>query len=71
VIVHDFDLFGLALIPNKANSPLIVNADAVLSGTVAMQGFQAVRGRYAQIIQGLGRVQHIEFFHRYQLNRLR
>jgi hypothetical protein len=70
VIVHDFDLFGLALIPNKANSPLIVNADAVLSGTITVQGFQTVRGRYTQIIQGLTCVQYVEFFHRHQLNRL-
>jgi hypothetical protein len=36
VIVHNFDLFGLALIPNEANSPLVVDTDAVLSSTVAM-----------------------------------
>jgi hypothetical protein len=36
VIVHNFDLFGWALIPNEANSPLVVDTDAVLSSTVAM-----------------------------------
>jgi hypothetical protein len=35
VIVSDFDVVSIAFLPDKANSPLIVDANAVLAPSVA------------------------------------
>ena len=31
VVVHDFDLIGAIGVPDKADTPLVIDADAVLS----------------------------------------
>jgi hypothetical protein len=41
VIVDNFNVTG-AVIPNKTNSPLIVDADAVLSLSIALQSLKPV-----------------------------
>jgi len=53
VIVYDLDINGIAILPSKANTPLIVDANAVLAGTFALKRFKVIRRRNAQIIQGL------------------
>src|ERR1700752_5476023 len=45
VVVDDFDLVRIVVTPNKANPPLIVDADRMLSAPVALQRFQAIGGR--------------------------
>lgn len=45
---------GLAVAPEEADSPLVVDADAVLAGAVALQGFEGVAGRNAKIVKALG-----------------
>ena len=51
VIVHDFYVVRVSISPYEANPPLIVYANAVLPLPIALQGFQAVLGRNAQIFQ--------------------
>jgi len=57
VIVHDFNVVGVPFPPSKAETPLVVDPNAVLSLSVAMQGFQAVSRRRHQVSQFRGAVQ--------------
>ena len=44
VVVHDLDLVDIPLAPLEADSPLVVDPYAVLTGTVALESFQPVAG---------------------------
>jgi hypothetical protein len=54
VVVHDLDGFGAGGSPAKANAKLIVDPNAVLAGTVALERFQAVAWRNPKIIEPTG-----------------
>jgi hypothetical protein len=49
VVIHDFNIPSVAVMPLKAYPPLVVDTDAVLPGPVAMQLFQPVGWRTAQV----------------------
>jgi len=51
VIVHDFDIKRVAVNPPKANPPLVVHADAVLTGTVTFQRLKAITGQRPKVIK--------------------
>jgi hypothetical protein len=51
VIIDDLDIERTGLRPAKADSPLIVDPDAVLAGSSAFQGFESIARRYFQIVQ--------------------
>ena len=51
VVIHYFHVFRSRIGPTEADPPLAVDADAVLSCSVAFEGLQAIAGRYAQILQ--------------------
>jgi hypothetical protein len=53
MIVHDLDIFGAELSPLKAHAELVVDSDAVLSGTISFQCFKSVSGRYPEVLQRL------------------
>jgi len=44
-MVHYFHSFGPSLCPTKADTPLVVDADAVLTFSVALESFQLVAWR--------------------------
>lgn len=60
MIIHYLDVVGISTPPFKADAPLVVNANAVLTLSVARQLLEAIRRRYAQILQDLGCVQDPE-----------
>ena len=68
MVVNDFNTVGVALTPGKADAPLAVDADAVLTGPVAFQGLQAISRRNAQVIQRNCIVQNFELAHCDALN---
>ena len=51
MIVRHFDLVGITFLPPEANSPLVVDADAMLSSTIARKAFQPISWRDPQIVQ--------------------
>jgi len=57
VVVHDLDIFSTAVFPQKADSELIVHANAVLSGAIASQDLQPVARRHAKIVESCRAVQ--------------
>jgi hypothetical protein len=51
VVVHYLYLISIAFIsPNEANSPLVINTDAVLALTIALQLLQPITRWDTQII---------------------
>jgi len=56
VIINNFNAIWPVFCPCKADSPLIIDADAVLTFAISMQGFQSM-----QEIQSLGVIQLGQF----------
>lgn len=68
MIIHDFDVQGIPRVPLEANTPLVVDANTVLSAPIAAQSFQAICWRHAQILQCLRPIQHTQLAQRDLLN---
>ena len=64
MIIDDFNVKWAVLSPHKAESKLIVDADAILPLPVAFQRFQPVAGRGTKKIQRLGCIQLGQFANR-------
>jgi hypothetical protein len=52
MVIDDLDLAGMPGLPDEANAPLVVDADAVLSGSITLEGFKPIAGGHPQIIEG-------------------
>jgi len=48
MIVHDLHVIGVAVSPDEAQAPLVVDADTVLSGTVTAERLQLISRRRTQ-----------------------
>lgn len=71
MVVHDFHIIRIAILPAKANTPLLIDAYAVLAPPIAVQLFQPIGRGYAQRTQvGCG-IEHPQFPHGHALNILR
>jgi hypothetical protein len=53
VVVRDFDVVGIAVLPSEANAILIVHPDAVLPRTVAAQPLETIAWWYPQFTEYL------------------
>jgi hypothetical protein len=51
MIVDDPDIGWSSVIPGEANAPLVVDPDAVLAEPIALQCFQPVSWRHAEVIE--------------------
>lgn len=70
MIVHDFDRVNVAVSPLKANTPLIIDADAVLPLPVPLQALQPVPRQIRERLQ-IGRGIHdVQFSQGGSLDRL-
>lgn len=56
MVVNDLHLMGIALLPSKADAPLVVDANAVLPSAFASKLLEAVPRRYTQVIKRLSGV---------------
>ena len=54
MVVNYLHILGALRSPHKANSPLIVDADAVLPLPISSQSFELIAWRHAQIIKNQG-----------------
>jgi hypothetical protein len=57
VIIHDFHSECVTAAPGKTDPPLVVDPDAEIAGSIALQHFQPVPRRRAEVLQPLGLVQ--------------
>ncbi len=60
MVVHDLDVVGVTSVPPKTYSPLVVDADAVLSSPVPGESLQPISGRDPKVLELLCSVQHHE-----------
>jgi hypothetical protein len=52
MVVDDFHGIRISILPLETDAPLIVDANAVLAGTVAFQLLEAIAGWNAEILKG-------------------
>ena len=57
MIIHDFYFVGIAVTPNKADAPLLVDTNTVLAHSIRFERFQIIPGRRTQIAQLIGDVE--------------
>jgi hypothetical protein len=62
VVIDDFHIVGITVFEPKAQPPLVVDADAVLAAAPALQWFQAVAGRNAQVVERGSGIELRSFF---------
>src|ERR1700752_54825 len=58
VVVDNFDIACVSIIPAEANPPLAIDPDAPLAAALALQWLKPVRGRYAQVLERARPMQH-------------
>ncbi len=51
MIVHELNVIGVPVAPDKADAPLLVDADRMLSAPLAGERLQPVAGRHAQVVE--------------------
>jgi hypothetical protein len=54
MIVYDLDIVGISVAPTKADPPLVIDPNAVLSLSITGQPLQPIAGRSAQVIKAAG-----------------
>jgi hypothetical protein len=69
IVVNYLDIVGIAVSPDKANAPSIIDADTVLTPAVAFQCFQAIPRRNQQVLQRAGAMEVQQFPTRDSLER--
>jgi hypothetical protein len=69
VIVHNLHVAGTFACPIKTDSPLVVDSNAELAGTIAFEHLQAVPRRRPQIVQPFRGVKDRQLSPRRALNR--
>jgi len=61
MVVNNLNVIRIPVAPPEANTPLIVDANTVLTGATPLQLFKSIAGRDSQVIQLLGGVYESEF----------
>lgn len=51
MVVNYLNVFSISINPMETNAKLIVNANAMLTGTVPFQQFQMIPRRISQVLQ--------------------
>src|ERR1700680_3242395 len=65
MIVRDFDVVSIVIMPNKTDSILVIDADAVLSIPIPFELFEAIARRNFQVVKVSRCIQHRKFSFRY------
>ena len=60
MVIHDFNIIGIAVFPFKTNAPLPIYADAALPGAVAAQRLKPVARQGYKVLDGFGVVQSFQ-----------
>ncbi|CCE00728.1 hypothetical protein BRAS3809_370004 [Bradyrhizobium sp. STM 3809] len=61
VVVDDFDMRRSSIIPDEANSPLIVDPDRMLPDAVGLQSLEPVPWRHSEIVENPGLIKKTKF----------
>ena len=69
MVIDDLDQFGDAVTPDEADAPPIIDPNAVLPATVALERLQAISRRRAKIRKAGCRIKHVKLAQRYRFDR--
>ena len=69
MIVHNLDIKGMSIVPSETDAPLVVDANAVLSGASALQSLKPVSPNGSQVIQINGSMKPTKPFSRWRIAR--
>jgi len=58
VVIRYLNIMRIPVTPSEANAPLIVNANAVLTGPISLELLESIPGRDPQVRQSLGSIQY-------------
>jgi hypothetical protein len=61
VVVHNLNLVSVPIFPLKADSILVIDANAVLAFSIASEALQPIAGRHGQVAQCSGGIQQLQF----------
>jgi hypothetical protein len=61
VIIDNLDIRRPGVGPDEADTPLIIDPNAVLTGTIVFERLEAILRRALQIVKPSGRIDHIQF----------
>ncbi len=60
MIVDDFYFVGIAITPDKADSPLVIDSDTVLPFSASFERFNTVAWKYSKVAKRYGSGEHFE-----------
>ncbi len=60
MVIHNLYIVGIAVFPNKADPPLAIDTNTVLSLPATRELFQMIGGWHAQILQIYRRLKHFQ-----------
>ncbi|PWC62089.1 hypothetical protein TSH7_15800 [Azospirillum sp. TSH7] len=60
MVINDLHLVDAVLAPDEADTPLVVDADAMLPSSISSERFQSVPRWRTQILQHCRSVQHVQ-----------
>lgn len=60
MVIDDLNTLRMAISPEKANPPLVIDANAIRSLAISLQHFKSIRRRQPKIFQPRGRINRIE-----------
>src|SRR3546814_12161772 len=70
MVVDDLDMVGASTRPYETDSPLIVDADAVLSCPITFERFQAIARRHRKVLESACVVEEAQLPQRNSLNQI-
>jgi hypothetical protein len=57
VVVDDLNVFRPGGCPSKTDPPLLVDADAVVAGTITLELLEPIAGRYSEISDDISSIE--------------
>ena len=61
MVIDDLDFVGVSVAPDKADTPLVVDADAVRSRPMAFESFEPVARWHPQVLQSFRLIESDQF----------
>lgn len=68
MVINNLDIYRSIGRPHEAHAKLVIDADAVLSGTTTFQRLQAITGRHTQVAENSSPIKLLKFPSRGGLN---
>jgi hypothetical protein len=61
MVIYNFNIEGVTLVPEEADPPLVINSYTVLSNAFSAKCLEPIGRWHAKVVQGSGIVDHSQF----------